>query len=138
MDKKEIGDYLVRGDEYMMDNPPENWDKAYACYTDESASAIQGKRKIAIIQIVNHGKYNKRVILLSIAFLLFSIAFIVLTSRITVFHTHIIWKIACILLQIIEVVRAIVWNKKNPYSSLQVILPLLFAIWAVYVVIWLI
>lgn len=125
------------GDYYFYENAPENWDIAYDNYTKEGSIPLSKARKTAIKDILNHGKFNKRVLIMSITFCVISIAIMLFMNSFVLFHMNVFLRIIFIILDVLIVVRGIRRYKFNPYSSLRWMLPDLFLIWCIYLFIWL-
>lgn len=125
------------GDICFRDNAPEHWDLAYNYYTGEGAAALTDERKIAVKDILNHGKYNKRVLIMSIVFCAVSVFFMLLTGSFAVYHINAVLRIIFIALEAAVVVQGIRIYRYNSFSSLRWMLPDLLLIWSIYLFIWL-
>ena len=69
------------GDAYFHVNAPERWDLAYQYYTGEGAAALTPARRTAVKDILNHGKYNRRVLIMGIVFCAISVFFYAADQR---------------------------------------------------------
>lgn len=127
----------IVGDSYFYENAPQNWDLAYEIYTREGAAPLSPERQTAIKDILNHGKFNKRIIILSIIFVVFSMAVLMLTRQLSLFYTGLITKALFIISEILIVTGGVRQHRRNSYSSLRWMLPSLFFAWCVYVFVWL-
>lgn len=125
------------GDTYFHANAPERWDLAYQYYTGEGAAALTPARRTAVKDILNHGKYNKRVLIMGILFCAISVFFMLLTSAIPLFHINAVLRIVFIALEAVVVLRGVKVYRCNSFSSLRWMLPDLVLIWFLYLLIWL-
>lgn len=125
------------GDAYFHVNAPERWDLAYQYYTGEGAAALTPARRTAVKDILNHGKYNRRVLIMGIVFCAISVFFMLLTSAIPLFHINAVLRIVFIALEAVVVLRGVKVYRCNSFSSLRWMLPDLVLIWFLYLLIWL-
>lgn len=125
------------GGYYFEKEKPEYWDRAFAYYTGEGTIAITGEQQSAIKDILNHGKFNKRVLVMGSVFFLVTLLIMLLTSSVSVFYIAPAVKIILIIAEVLVLVKGISTYRKNPFHSLRWFLPLLLLIWCVYLLIWL-
>lgn len=126
------------GDYYFHENAPENWDLSYANYTGEGAMPLSDSGKTAVKDILNHGKFNKRVLIMSIVFCVISVVLMLLTSSFAIFHINPVLRIILIVLEALVIIQGIRKYRFNSFGSLRWMLPDLLLIWCIYLFIWLI
>lgn len=136
-DEKDPPAMAVLGDYYFRTNAPEHWDLAYANYTGENALPLTGERQAAVKDILNHGKYQKRILIMSIMFCAVTVLFMLLTASFALFHMKPVIRILFIAFEALIVAAGIRSYKRNRFTSLGWMLPDLLLIWCLYLFLWL-
>ena len=136
-DGKDPSAMAVLGDYYFYTSAPEHWDLAYGNYTGENALPLTEARQAAVKDILNHGKYQKRILILSIVFCAVTVLFMLLTASFALFYMNPVIRILFIVLEALIAAAGIRSYKKNRFTSLRWMLPDLLLIWCLYLFLWL-
>lgn len=129
--------YIKKARELYDDNKPRRWDEAYAYYTsDDAAPIMDSGDRMNVVNILNHGKYNRKIIRFSIMAFVISIIGIFMLDRVTLFDIRAFIKIILILLEAFVIVSGIYLHKKNRFSSVHWMLPGISVIWCLYLLFW--
>lgn len=124
------------GDHYYHEGQPESWDQAYLYYTMEGAMPQSAPRRRNITDIINHGRFQGRVLRLTIAFLIATAGMIAVSAMLPLFSFRPLFAVLCLILEAAAAALAIHTYRRNPYRSLRPVLPVMFGIWCVYVLLW--
>jgi hypothetical protein len=131
--------YLKTARKQYEDKMPRHWDDAYAYYTsDDAAPVMDPEDRMHVVNILNHGKYNRKIIRFSIIAFVISIIGVILLDRMPTFEIRTFLKIILILAEAAVVALGIFVHKKNRFTSVHWVLPCISAIWCAYLFFWII
>lgn len=123
------------GDYYFAKGGSDNWTKAYDFYTGYGATALNNDRKNAIVSILNHKRYNKKILGLCIILFLALVATVIWAPATAVFAARPFWGWFAVVAQLALLVLKIMHYRTKPYDCVYTLPVAMSAIWFVYMAI---
>lgn len=123
------------GDYYFAKGGSDNWTKAYDFYTGYGAIALNQDRKRAIVSILNHKRYNKKILGLCMILFLAQVAIVIWSPSTTVFAARLFWGWFAVVAQLVLLVMKIMHYRIKPYDCVYALPVAMSAIWFVYMAI---
>lgn len=123
------------GDYYYKKDGSEFWSAAYDYYTGYGALALNKARRDAVTAIMNHKKFNLKMLLVSTALFIFLFALYIIAPASESFHAHYIWGAFCVILEVILLIAAWLHYKIKPYDNVLYVPFLMFIVWFCYMLI---
>lgn len=124
------------GDFYFTTNAPKSWNKAYEYYMAEVADPLTGPRKTAVKDILNNGKFNKRIDILSTIYLVVVLLGVWYLSSLSVVHIGTVGKVLFGLSNLAAWGIGISRTKKFPYEDSDRVFFFYLFIWFLFLIIW--
>ncbi len=125
----------VLGDYYFGKGGSDNWTKAYDYYTGYGSIALNKTRKEAIVSILNHKEYNKKILGLCIVLFFALVATVIWAPATTVFAAYPFWGWFAIVLQLGLLVLKIMHYRTKPYDCVYTLPVAMSAVWFAYMAI---
>ena len=123
-------------DFYFTTQAPKNWNRAYEYYMAEDADPLTGPRRTAVKDILNNGKFNKRINVLSTIYLIAAFCAVLDLSTLSVVRIGIVGKVLFGLSNLAVWGSGVIHTKNYPYADSDRIFWLYLFIWFFFLVIW--
>lgn len=123
------------GDYYFGKGGSSNWTKAYAYYTGYGSIALTKTRKDAMVSILNHKVYNKKVLGLCVILFFALAATVIWAPATTVFDAYPFWGWFGVVIQLGLLVVKIMHYRTKPYDCVYSLPVAMLAVWFVYMAI---
>lgn len=123
------------GDYYFAKGGSSNWTKAYDYYTGYGAAALNKDRKNAIVSILNHKRYNKKILGLCIILFFALTATVIWAPATAVFAARPLWGWLAVAAQLVLLVLKMMHYRAKPYDCVYTLPVAMSAIWFVYMAI---
>lgn len=125
----------VLGDYYFEQGGSSNWTKAYEYYTGFGSAALSKTRKSAIVSILNHKLYNKKILGLCIALFIALVATVVWAPATSLYAVRPFWGWLAIIIQLGLLVLKVMHYRVKPYDCVYTLPVAMFGVWFVYMAI---
>ena len=125
----------VLGDYYFEQGGSSNWTKAYDYYTGFGSTALSKSRKAAIVSILNHKLYNKKMLGLCIALFIALVATVIWAPATTLYAPRPFWGWLAIIIQLGLLVVKIMHYKVKPYDCVYTLPVAMIGVWFTYMAI---
>ncbi len=135
-DNGEMDAKVNLADFYFTTRAPENWNKAYEYYMAEDADPLTGPRRTAVKDILNNGKFNKRINILSTIYLIAALFAVQYLSTLSVVRIGTVGKVLFGLSNLTVWGIGIVHTKHYPYEDSDSIFWLYLFLWLLFLIIW--
>ena len=122
-------------DFYFTTQAPKNWNQAYEYYMAEDADPLTGPRT-AVKDILNNGKFNKRINVLSTIYLIAAFCAVLYLSSLSVVRIGMVGKILFGLSNLAVWGSGVIHTKNYPYADSDRIFWLYLFIWFFFLIIW--
>lgn len=126
-----LGDYYYG---YYANGEDRDWNKAYGYYTGYGALALEGQRRKAFVEIVNHGKFNRKLLTLCGGFLALIAASLLIPIGGALYPQGAFWAVLCALLCGGTFGAAVMHHRVKPYGDMYYLPVLMFVIWTVFMI----
>lgn len=123
------------GDYYFEKGGSSNWTKAYEYYTGYGAIALNKNRKKAIVSILNHKLYNRKILGLCVILFFAFVATVIWAPATAVFAARPFWGWLAVAVQLTLLVLSILHYRSKPYDCVYTLPVAMSAIWFVYMAI---
>lgn len=123
------------GDYYFAKGGSDNWTKAYAFYTGYGAAALTRSQKEAVVSILNHKRYNRKLLILCAVFFAALIATVIFAPATAVFAARPFWGWSAIAVQFVLLTLSVMHYKTKPYDCVYALPVAMSAVWFVYMAI---
>ena len=130
-----LGYCLLMGDYYFEKGGSSNWTKAYEYYTGYGAIALNKNRKKAIVSILNHKLYNRKILGLCVILFFVFAATVIWAPATAVFAACPFWGWLAVAVQLTLLVLSILHYRSKPYDCVYTLPVAMSAIWFVYMAI---
>lgn len=104
------------GDYYFEKGGSSNWTKAYEYYTGYGAIALNKNRKKAIVSILNHKLYNRKILGLCVILFFAFVATVIWAPATAVFAACPFWGWLAVAVQLTLLVLSILHYRSKPYD----------------------
>ena len=120
------------GDYYYERGGSADWEKAFGYYTGYGALPLEDKQRKALVDIINHKKFNKSVLSLCAGFLVLIILSVFTAPGASLYAAHLGIGVFFCLLCGGALVVALLHYRIKPYENVYYLPVLMFLIWSVY------
>lgn len=121
------------GDYYYKQGTSMSWQKAYDYYTGHGALALTENRREAMLNIINHKTFNRKMLGASILLAILALAMLVFAPGATIYAAHRVFGSICFIGLVAVIAVAIMHYRVSPYDSVYWVPCSMFVIWCIYV-----
>lgn len=123
------------GDYHFEKGGSDHWTKAYDYYTGFGSLALDDYRRSAIVNILNHKVYNKKILAMSIALFLGLLATVIWVPGSALFAARLFWGWFALVLQLGLLVVTIMHYRSKPYDCVYRLPAAMVCVWFLYMLI---
>lgn len=123
------------GDYYFAKGGGDNWTKAYEYYTGYGAAALSKSRRNAVMSILNHKLYNRKILSLCVVLFFAFVAAVILAPATALFAAYPFLGWLCAAAQLALLVLYILHYRSKPYDCVYTLPVAMAAIWFMYMAI---
>ncbi len=123
------------GDYYYNNWSADNWNSAYGYYTGCGALSLTENRQNAVLNILNHGEYNRKLIFSSIWLIAAMLFCVVMAPGAGLFAAHRIIGGILVAISVMLIAVALMHHRVKPYDNFYWLPFGLYVIWFLYVAI---
>lgn len=123
------------GDYYFAKGGSTNWTRAYDYYTGYGAIALNKTRRNAVASILNHKRYNKKILTLCILLFLAMAATVIWAPAAAMIAARPVWGWLAVVVQLVLLGFQIMHYRYKPYDCVYTLPVAMSAVWFVYMAI---
>lgn len=121
------------GDYYYAQEGHVGWDEAYHCYTGYGSACLTDKRRSAVINILNQGKFNRKTLAACCILAALLLIAVILAPGMPLFSACKAFGVFCFLGACTVIVTAILHYRVKPFGNFLWALYSVLGIWALHI-----
>lgn len=125
------------GDSCYQEEKADSWEKAYEYYTGYGAAAVSRSRHLAMKNILNHKKYNLKMLQLTFLIVVAMAAMAIMQPAAPLYGMHGFWRFLFPILDAGVWTVAVLHYRAHPFAFMKWLVPAMTGIWGLYLIIWL-